>query len=50
MDIQTVSDEIYRRHAREWAALREAIEANERSQAQKSAHDSERTCKSTGRQ
>ncbi len=32
MAIQTDSDELYRRHEREWAQLRNAVEANENRQ------------------
>ena len=32
MGIQTASDELYRRHEREWAELRNAIEANQQQQ------------------
>jgi len=28
MAMHTVSDELYRRHEREWAAFRDAVEAN----------------------
>lgn len=33
MAIQTISDELYRRHEREWAELRNAVEASENHQA-----------------
>ncbi|WP_343314415.1 hypothetical protein AAIB41_04480 [Brucella sp. BE17] len=29
MAIETVSDELYRRHEREWAAMRDAVESND---------------------
>ncbi|MFC4624189.1 hypothetical protein ACFO1V_02930 [Daeguia caeni] len=50
MSNQTVSDEIYHRHAREWAAMRAAMEAKERSQAQKNEDNAYGSVKSASQQ
>jgi len=34
MAIQTVSDELYRRHEREWAAMRDALESTDNGQSE----------------
>lgn len=44
MAIQTVSDELYRRHEREWAALRDAVEASETNQKQQEQTSGKTSC------
>ena len=44
MGIQTVSDELYRRHEREWAEFRNAVEASETNQRQQHNTSSETSC------
>lgn len=34
MALQTVSDELYRRHEREWAAMRDALESTDNGQSE----------------
>ncbi len=44
MGIQTVSDELYRRHEREWAELRNAVEASEANQRQQEKASGQTSC------
>lgn len=44
MGIQTVSDELYYRHEREWAELRNAVEASEASQRQQETASGKTSC------
>ncbi len=44
MSIQTVSDELYRRHEREWAQWREAVEEQESNQKQQDKVSGETSC------
>ncbi|MBJ6131913.1 hypothetical protein JAU75_03610 [Ochrobactrum sp. Q0168] len=44
MSIQTVSDELYRRHEREWAQWREAVEEQESNQRQQDKVSGEASC------
>jgi len=52
MGIQTVSDELYRRHEREWAELRNAVEASEANQRQQEQASGQTSCdqKTSGQQ
>ncbi|EEZ14188.1 conserved hypothetical protein [Brucella melitensis bv. 1 str. Rev.1] len=51
MAIQTVSDELYRRHEREWAEFRNAVEASETNQKQQGQASGKTSCDSkTGNQ
>ena len=44
MGIQTASDELYRRHEREWAELRNAVEASEANQQPQEKASSQTSC------
>ncbi|SPU72290.1 hypothetical protein [Brucella suis] len=46
MAIQTVSDELYRRHEREWAEFRNAVEASETNQKQQGQASGKTSCDS----